>query len=61
MLRGSEERVAALRQGCGADGWGGLPRCQLAGLSRAATQLIDDMEDKEAVPDRSHPLCSAHC
>lgn len=56
MLHGSEERVAALKQGCSTDGWGGLPRCELGSLSMAATQLIDDMEDKQAVPDRSDAL-----
>ena len=50
---GSGERVAALKQGCSTHGWGGLPRGELASLATAVNQLIDDMEDKQAVPDRS--------
>lgn len=35
----------------------GLPQCQLVALQTVANQIIDDMEDKELVPNR----CTAGC
>lgn len=49
----SEERVDLLKRAVsGAAADVSLPQCQLSSLQTIANQVIDDMEDKEQVPDR---------
>ena len=49
----SKERVDLLKRAVsGAAAEVSLPQCQLSSLQTIANQVIDDMEDKEQVPDR---------
>lgn len=49
----SEDRVDLLtRAVSGAAADVSVPQCQLSSLETIANQVIDDMEDKESVPDR---------
>ncbi len=51
----SEQRVEVVRQA--AQGQApGLPACEAQRLQMAVAQLLDDMEEKEAIPDRSAHL-----
>ncbi|CAL8469850.1 g9392 [Coccomyxa elongata] len=53
QLPSSEERVNLLKRAVsGAAADVSLPQCQLSSLQTIANQVIDDMEDKEVVPDR---------
>lgn len=49
----SAARVERLKQAIAQ----GDPPCQLSILQSVANQVLDDMEDKEVVPNRSVPLC----
>ena len=46
------ERMNTLRQAATGQGGAAVPRCDIRRIQGAALQLVSDMEENDAIPDR---------
>ena len=67
-LLSRNERMSILRQAASGQGGDDVPPCDIKRVRGAALQLVSDMEEKDAIPDRCTPMsycekhiCRPHC
>ncbi len=51
-LLSRNERMSTLRQAASGQGSNEVPPCDIKRVQGAALQLVSDMEEKDAIPDR---------
>ncbi len=51
-LLSRNERMSTLRQAASGQGGNDVPPCDIKRVQGAALQLVSDMEEKDAIPDR---------